>query len=351
MRLGNRISRRRIGVFSLTVGILGAFVAGCGSSGGSNSSPKASAPPTKVTIATASTSAAQALVYLAEEQGLFAKNGIDASVSTSGAATVNAAISGGSLDYAVYGAPSPEILALQGAPVEWVMQWAKTANEQLVVGPGITSICQLKGQPVGFTSVGSLSEVFMQLALQKCKLSTQDVKLVPTQSNTEQSATFASGRVAATVFGPPASSEAVSSRKGASILYNFAGHVSWPSAGLVANKNYAEAHPQVTVDIIKSLFEAVQVYRTNKAAAEKAINAENGNTLSAADLETAYLSAKGYLTDTAEPTVSLERSVIGTLRELGTPFTSYADVSKASSMFNDTYVEQAARSLNIALSR
>jgi NitT/TauT family transport system substrate-binding protein len=100
---------------------------------------------------------------VAQEEGFYRQQGLDAELQLAAANAILAALTAGELDYTA-GLPGGIRLALRGGPVK-VLSVATLQGFTLLTRPEITAPSQLRGKPVAISSPGAISEQAMRRAL------------------------------------------------------------------------------------------------------------------------------------------------------------------------------------------
>jgi len=119
--------------------------------------------------------------YVAMDLGIFKDEGLNVEiVRFEGGVGAFRAMAGGSVDLA--GTSSePFITAVsQGADVKAVYTYAPNVDVSFVVGPGISSLADLKGKRIGIQEPNGFADVMSRLVLKKAGISPSDVKFVTT---------------------------------------------------------------------------------------------------------------------------------------------------------------------------
>ncbi len=228
---------------------------------------------TTVTIGVAAPAAEMTLPFLAQKEGYFRKLGINAVVTMVPASTILSAISGGTIDFAVNGAPQPEIGVSQGAPIRWIALWSARPSLRIVVDGNIKTWKDLEGKSFGVSSPGSLSEILTERALEEHGVNPSLVKFDFLGGPPPTLAAFVSGEISADIFSPPVWLEEVKKVPGAHALYDLATGPAWPNAGLVAYMPWATAHRRVTDRVLQALSEALTTYKKHSPVAISEIEA------------------------------------------------------------------------------
>ena len=111
--------------------------------------------PTKITAGYATISASSLALWLAQDEKLFAKNGIDADlVFMPGSPTLIAAINSGAIAVGFTGGTAILAAAAGGADFKVLAASHVRANHDLVVKPEIKRAEDLRGKRIGVTSIG-----------------------------------------------------------------------------------------------------------------------------------------------------------------------------------------------------
>jgi len=335
--------RHATGIGALLIAVaLGA--AACGGSGSSPASANAggSGGLTKVSIGVNAAVAGEIEPELAATSGLFAKYGIDATVTVISSSDLLAALSSGRVQFGAFGAPQPEEAILSGSQLKWLSVWEGKPNTQLIAAPGISSISDLKGKSVGITVPGSLIDLFARLILTNNGVSPNDVTFQSLQSTTALTSAFVGGSIKATILSPPQSTTALKVA-GSKSLLDVGSKYSWPQGGLVGYMPWVNSHSTATTKVMEAIAAAVNLYRSNPTAAKNAIKALAPAT-STADLNASYQSALSTLTtSTIVPSLTTEQFVLQSMAGLYPSKYSKASPSDAASYIDDSYATAAQK--------
>src|SRR5215467_12154832 len=112
-------------------------------------------PRSKVTIGYASMSSVATTLWVAQERGFFAKNGIDAaSIFIPGSPTLIATLNTGDVQFGYTGGTATLGAAVGGLELKVVAAFANHSQSDFVTRPEIRTAADLKGKPIGVTSIG-----------------------------------------------------------------------------------------------------------------------------------------------------------------------------------------------------
>ncbi len=300
-----------------------------------------SAQLTTVSIGIAAPEGNLLLPLYAEQNGFFKKHGIDAKVVILTGGTILQALAGGAIQFASMGAPEPEEAVLNGTRMEWLASWDNRTPVQLIGAPGITSIKQLAGKPVGITAAGSTTDVLLGFALKEAGMSLSDVHIEPLGSQGSLNGAFVAGTIDAQILGPPDTELMLRAKPGSSVLVNFASKYAYPGGGAVAMSAYARSHKAVVLQVLAALSAALQSWRHNPSAAEFTIVGASPGT-------TAVEAKETYRTDIASinpsmlPSPAAERDVLRSL-EVFPQFLAAARKARPAEFFDLAPLEQLNR--------
>jgi len=232
----------------------------------------ASAPiPGKFQLAYASTSVSWSPGYLAVEQGLFAKQGLDVELTyiASGTSVMQSMLAG-DLKFALNSGSEVAAAHVAGAPVQYLMGWINTIPVLFIVDPSISDPAQLRGTAVGVTRYGSQPHVAARLALQKWGLNPDtDVQYLQLGGVPEILGGMQAGVVVGGAFSPP--TNALARRLGYRVLGDLSQMgIAYQASCLTAMEPYIQANPDVVRRFVRALVEGLKVSLTDDAATRAA---------------------------------------------------------------------------------
>jgi NitT/TauT family transport system substrate-binding protein len=227
--------------------------------------------PIKLQLAYASTSVSWSPGYLAVEQGLFAKQGLDVELTyiASGTSVMQAMLAG-DLKFALNSGSEVVAAYVGGAPVRFLMGWINTLPVLFMVDPSITEPAQLRGTTIGITRYGSQPHVAARLALQKWRLNPDtDVQYLQLGGVPEILGGMQQGAVIGGAFSPP--TNALARRLGYRALGDLSQMgIAYQASCLTALQPYIEANPDVVRRMVRALVEGLQVSLSDDAATRAA---------------------------------------------------------------------------------
>lgn len=213
-------------------------------------------------------------VWLAADNGLFAKNGVNVEVDNmSGSAQMQAIVAGESEAVLHVGADLVFTTEAQGSDLKIVSTHSKVDDDYMIAGNDITAIEQLKGKKIGAQSVTSGNGQTSRRLLAKYGLQEgRDYTTVITGSTGSTPALLAAlvaHQIDAAAL-PPGIARPALKQGQVHLLLDIATRTDLPigSQVLVFQTKYAQQHPDVVQKMVDSLIQSVRLIYQDKATAQ-----------------------------------------------------------------------------------
>jgi NitT/TauT family transport system substrate-binding protein len=220
-----------------------------------------------VTIAYSSISGTFLPAFLAADEGLFTKYGVDADLTyVASGTTATQSLLAGDVQFVVTSGGEVAAAYLGGAPTRIVLSWMRTLPSVFMVQPSITSPEQLRGQIIGITRFGGQPHTAVRLALRGWGLDPDnDVQYLQLGGVAEIMAATLSGQVAGGSYSPPTNVQA--RKEGLRVLSDPARTgLPYPGSILEALQPYLEANPQAVRRVVQAMLEGIKVSAEDDAA-------------------------------------------------------------------------------------
>lgn len=220
-------------------------------------SVEAASAAKRIVVAYAAVNARTGPLWVAKEQGFFAKNGIDADpIFVRTAPTLVAALSSGDIDIGYTGGTAVLGAAAGGADLKILASFTNRVTYDLVARPGIKSIEDLKGKRFGVQSIGGTVWMGAILGLEHLGLdpARDNITILAVGDQTVLAQAVTTGTIDATVI------DGVQSRRlhenGLPILAEFS-KINLPilSGAIVAREGYIQKNPQLLENFLKAVLE------------------------------------------------------------------------------------------------
>ena len=201
-------------------------------------------------------------LLVAKDAGYFQQEGFTVELVVIPAAMNIKVLLSGDIQYATT-VGSAVVAAVRGINVRTAMVFVDKPLLDLVGAPGVSSIQELKGKPVGISSRGGLHDVSMRRILSGSGIDPAQVSVLTIGAQGAMFAAVKTGRIAAGLLNPPfnflANGEGMKSLA-------FAGNfVRLPSTGIVTLAENLERSPDQARRLMRALTRARTFAKDNKA--------------------------------------------------------------------------------------
>src|SRR5436853_1328176 len=232
------------------------------------------APPAlaqKTRINWTAVTGAQSGMFLAQQEGLFKKNGLDVElIHIPSSSRGIQAILAGEIAFSFMDGNNEVQADLKGANIALVAGATNRQVFSLMARPEIKRIADLRGKKIGITRIGSSTHTSALFALGSAGLKPSDYQILPLMEVPNIFTALAAGQIDAGVVSPPTNSRA--RKAGFNELMNLAKEgPEYVSVAVGTSRSYIRANEDIVRRVIRSYAEGVQIFKTNKAAALKMI--------------------------------------------------------------------------------
>ena len=200
--------------------------------------------------------------FVARDHGYFQQEGLSAEMVVMPAALNIRVLLAGDIQYAAT-IGSAVAAAIRGINVRTVMLFVDRPLQDLVGGPGIKSIGDLRGKTVALSSRGGLQDIIMRRMLAQSKIDASQVTMVTIAGQMALIAAVKTGRVAAALLNPPYNFLAY--REGLTNLGFSGDFVRLPSTGIATLGETLERSPDQVRRLTRAIARARAFARDNKA--------------------------------------------------------------------------------------
>mgnify|MGYP000925115837 FL=1 len=201
------------------------------------------------------------LFYLAQEKGIFKKNGLDVTIQEFSSTTdsCNAFVSG-KLDFCTYASSETIAPYSNGGGLNVVLVTDKSNGcEGLIAKPSIKTIKDLKGKTIA-TQLYSVDHMFLLTLLDQAGMTAKDVHITDMTIENSGNA-FVAGKCDAACIWDPYFSKAKAA--GGTVLYSSANNPDLITDVLVASNNMVSTKGNAVKSIMKSYFEATAYWKAH----------------------------------------------------------------------------------------
>jgi NitT/TauT family transport system substrate-binding protein len=215
---------------------------------------KPAAQLTPIKAAYPQASAVQGAVFVAREQGFYARHGLDVDLQRVGGPAQAAALISGDLQFGNLGANEVASAVLNGGPLVMIATCSDLPVFSLYADKKYTSVQELGGQSLGITQAGSSTDAAAHIFLKHFDM-TGKVNLVASGGTIPGIlAAMETGVIAGGIMSPPTTQKA--EEEGYAELVNGVKlGVPMNHSGVAVNKNYMKDHMDVVKEFLTAYLE------------------------------------------------------------------------------------------------
>ena len=221
--------------------------------------PKSARPSlTKIRISQSAVNTRSAILWIAQGQGLFAKNGLEVETIYLRSSNLQmAAMATGDVQFASSGG-APVLSAVSGGQdLKIVASPSNRLAYDVVVRPEIREVRDLRGKRFGVTNIGGTTWMAAILALEHLGLDYQrdQIRINALGNQTILAQAVEAGNIDATLLDPFLSRRL--KQKGLSVLIDlYRAKIPFINTSLIVNGTYLKENPEIVESVLKSILEA-----------------------------------------------------------------------------------------------
>jgi ABC-type nitrate/sulfonate/bicarbonate transport system substrate-binding protein len=218
----------------------------------------------KVRINWTAVTGAQSGIYVAYEEGLFKKNGVDVElIHIASSSRGIQAILAGEIGFSSLDGLNAAQANLKGANLALIAGATNRFVFSLMGRPEIKRIADLRGKKIGITRVGSSTHTAALYALNQAALKPSDYQILPLMEVPNILTALLAGQIDAGVVSPPTNSRA--RKAGFNELMNLAKEgPEYVSVALGTSRAYIRDYEETVRRVVRSYAEALQLFKANK---------------------------------------------------------------------------------------
>ena len=233
------------------------------------------AAPVRVNIGTASVSSSALSLWVAQEQGIFSRNGIAAQlILVRGGPTLVASIVAGEIQMAFTSGVSVLGAAAQGIEVKILTSISTRVNWKLMASPHIRTSRELRGKTIGVQSIVGSTWMYSMLALEHLGLypKRDAITFIQTGDPVTTARALEAGRIDAAALDPALSRRL--GNKGFTVLTDLAQTTAaFPGLGIGVTRSYLERNSAGAERVVAAVVESLAFVQnpSNKTAVLKSM--------------------------------------------------------------------------------
>ena len=214
---------------------------------------------------------AQSGMFMAQQEGLFKKNGLEVElIHIPSSSRGIQAILAGEIAFSFMDGANAVQANLKGANLALIVGATNRQVFSLMAKPEFKSVDDLRGKKIGITRVGSSTHTSALFALGTAGLKPSDYQILPLVEVPNIFTALVAGQIDAGVVSPPTNSRA--KKAGFKELMNLAKDgPEYVSVAVGTSRGYIAANEDTVRRVVRAYAEGIQIFRDNKAAALKMI--------------------------------------------------------------------------------
>jgi ABC-type nitrate/sulfonate/bicarbonate transport system substrate-binding protein len=225
----------------------------------------------EVRVGTSGTANTVLALWMADDQGLYAKHNLKVTMSNMGGGSKGAAaVRAGKLDVMHVGLSSVVQLNQKGAELRTIASLANMIRFAFFAAPGIKTAAELKGGAVAISSRGSESDAVATIALHRLKLTRNDVEIRELGDSLKRLEALKAGQVKATMLNEPFATAARG--EGLTALVDLAAErIPWLFSTLVVSQSYLKGNRNILARFLRATAEGNYLALANPARAKQVL--------------------------------------------------------------------------------
>jgi NitT/TauT family transport system substrate-binding protein len=225
----------------------------------------------KVRINWTAVTGAQSGMFMAQQEGLFKKHGLDVElIHIPSSSRGIQAILAGEIAFSFMDGSNATQATMKGANIVLIAAGTNRQVFSLMAKSEFKRIADLKGKKIGITRVGSSTHTSALYALISAGLKGSDYQLLPLLEVPNIFTALAAGQIDAGVMSPPTNARA--KRAGFVELMNIAKEgPEFVSVAIGTSRNYIKANEDIVRRVVRAYAEGIQAFKNNKAASLRMI--------------------------------------------------------------------------------
>ena len=214
---------------------------------------------------------AQSGMFMAQQEGLFKKNGLEVElIHIPSSSRGIQAILAGEIAFSFMDGANAAQANLKGANLALIAGATNRQVFSLMAKPEFKSVGDLRGKKIGITRVGSSTHTSALFALGTAGLKPSDYQILPLVEVPNIFTALVAGQIDAGVVSPPTNSRA--KKAGFKELMNLAKDgPEYVSVAVGTSRGYIAANEDTVRRVVRAYAEGIQIFRDNKAAALRMI--------------------------------------------------------------------------------
>ena len=212
------------------------------------------------------------IIWVANQEGLFKKYGLEAEYLTMNSGTLGVQTLLSNESQYLFSTGALAITAnVQGADLAIITGGFNLYAFKVVGRPDVKSIADLRGKKISISQFGSATDFAVQASLEKFGIDPKRATMIQLGPSSSRLAGLINGSTDASLFTEPFATMAIKKRKMNLLLDMADAGMSYPQSCLMVKRSYLETHRDQALRVVKALIEGMFSARRDRGLAIRAI--------------------------------------------------------------------------------
>ena len=239
-------------------------LAACGVLGARVPAAAADAPLTKIVVSWGTLEPTNTPLWLAVDEGVFKKHGLDVDLRFVGSALQIPAMLSGDVQIAMVGGPEVASADAGGADLVMVAVLGPIATYLFEVAPSVKTLADLRGKTIAVSRFGDAPDAESRIALRKLGFDPKDATFVQVGTSSNRMTALLTGAVQATPASPGLNVDL--ERHGMHPLFDMMKmNIPAPNISIAARRSWIAANRPTMQRYVDAMVEAIALTKTQRA--------------------------------------------------------------------------------------
>jgi NitT/TauT family transport system substrate-binding protein len=208
-----------------------------------------------------------AIIWVANQQGLFKKYGLEVEYLTMNSGTLGVQTLLSNEGQFLFSTGALAVTAnVQGADLAMITGGFNLFAFKVVGRPEIISIADLRGKKISISQFGSATDFAVQASLEKFNVDPKQVTVIQLGASSNRLTALTNGSTEASLFTEPIATMALKRQRMNLLLDMAEAGMPYPQSCLMIKRSYLDANRDKAVNVVKALIEGLAYAQTHKAS-------------------------------------------------------------------------------------
>ncbi len=208
-----------------------------------------------------------AIIWVANQQGLFKKYGLEVEYLTMNSGTLGVQTLLSNESQFLFSTGALAVTAnVQGADLAMITGGFNLFAFKVVGRPEIKSIADLRGKKISISQFGSATDFAVQASLEKFNVDPKQVTVIQLGASSNRLTALTNGSTEASLFTEPIATMALKRQRMNLLLDMAEAAMPYPQSCLMIKRSYLDANRDKAVNVVKALIEGLAYAQSHKAS-------------------------------------------------------------------------------------